>query len=285
MAGFEARRGGAPIESIEDFMAGRWRDVGRLGQDAEAIGHAVWGAATRAGQNVVAATPQEVRASGAQFLKQQAAPPPTRSPVGPMPPKGVAKPVRRDVPVASYGAIHAYQAPADEMAELCRQQAEFAKNQRVIDRENNWMAIPALAPAAAVLALEGGAALAARLAGPQIERAPLQFVKKDPHLRVGDNWATRAGRRAHQALRERLEQKPGWDYEPNMTGSGGRTLKPDVGAPVRNRNPLNPESRYQMELKPNTRSGRRAGARQAKRYQDETGNKTRPIYYNPGDFI
>ena len=125
--------------------------------------------------------------------------------------------------------------------------------------------------------------MAARLAGPQIERAPLQLVEKDPYLRVGDNWATRAGRRAHQALRERLEQKPGWKYEPNMETNGGRVLKPDVGAPIRN--PLEPTSRYQMELKPNTPSGRRAGMRQSQRYFDETGNKTRPIYYDPKDFI
>ena len=117
MAGFEARRGSAPIESIEEFMAGRWRDVGHLGRDADAVGHAVWAAATRAGQNIVAATPQEVRALGTQFLKQQAAQPPMRSAVGRMPPKEVAKPVSPDVPVASYGAIHAYQAPAGRMAE------------------------------------------------------------------------------------------------------------------------------------------------------------------------
>lgn len=40
-----------------------------------------------------------------------------------------------------------------------------------------------------------------------------------------------------------------------------------------------------MELKPNTPSGRRAAAKAVARYTLETGNKTRPIYYDPKDFI
>ncbi|WP_332765495.1 hypothetical protein [Phenylobacterium sp.] len=40
-----------------------------------------------------------------------------------------------------------------------------------------------------------------------------------------------------------------------------------------------------MELKPNTPSGRAAAARAAKKYETETGNKTRSIYYDPKDFL
>lgn len=60
-------------------------------------------------------------------------------------------------------------------------------------------------------------------------------------------------------------------------------LRPDVAAP--SRNPIVPERRYQMELKPNTESGRRAGVRAVRRYEDQTGNKTRAIYYNPKDYM
>lgn len=101
-------------------------------------------------------------------------------------------------------------------------------------------------------------------------------------MRVGDNWATRAGRLAHKALKERLEQKEGWDYEPRFRGPNG-LRKPDVGAPARN--PTNSDARRLMELKPDTPSGRRAAERVVREYQAETGNKTRAIYYNPEDYM
>ncbi len=40
--------------------------------------------------------------------------------------------------------------------------------------------------------------IAARLASAVVRRPPLQFLEPEPYLRVGDNWATRAGRRAHR---------------------------------------------------------------------------------------
>lgn len=143
------------------------------------------------------------------------------------------------------------------------------------------MAVPALAPAAVVLGLEGAGALAGRLAAPQLERAPLVLRERMPYLRVGDNWATRAGRRAHQALKARVDGKPGWDGEQSVQ-AGDRPLRPDVRAPARN--PAKSETRFQMELKPDTPSGRRAAARAVERYTRETTNKTRAIYYDPKDF-
>lgn len=112
------------------------------------------------------------------------------------------------------------------------------------------MAVPALAPVAAVAGLEAAGAIASRLAPAAIERAPLQFVERDPHLRVGDNWSTRAGRRAHRWLENTIESKPGWEYEPKVTRAGQRPLKPDAGTP--HRNPVEPDKRYYLELKPNT---------------------------------
>lgn len=69
-----------------------------------------------------------------------------------------------------------YRPPTDDVAELRRQQAEFMKTDRAISRDDAWMAIPALAPAAAVLGLEAAGMIAARLAPAAIQRAPLQLV-------------------------------------------------------------------------------------------------------------
>jgi hypothetical protein len=183
----------------------------------------------------------------------------------------------------TYGALHAT-APSDsELAELRRQQAAFGETTRKIDLQNSWFAAPVLAAPLAVMGLEGAAAWAARTALPEIEQAPLQFVERSPYLRVGDNWATRAGRRAHAALKERLAQKPGWEYEPKLPRKGQRPLKPDVGTPPRN--PIKPTNRKYIELKPDSPSGRAAGARALERYREVTNDPVRLLFYNLKDFI
>ena len=109
----------------------------------------------------------------------------------------------------AYGALRA-PAPSDqELAELRGQQAAFSDTTRKIDLQNSWFAAPVLAAPLAVMGLEGAAAWAARTAAPKAAQEVLQFVERDPYLRVGDNWATRAGRRAHSWLEERLAGKPG----------------------------------------------------------------------------
>ncbi len=183
----------------------------------------------------------------------------------------------------TYGALRA-PAPTDQdLAELRRQQAAFGNTTRKIDLQNSWLAAPVLAAPLAAMGLEGAAAWAARTALPRLEQATLQFVERDPYLRVGDNWATRAGRRAHAALEELVDSKPGWRYEPNVPRRGARPLKPDVGTPQRDAADL--DRRYCLELKPNTPTGRAAAARAVKRYESATGQKARPIYYDPKDFI
>lgn len=179
-----------------------------------------------------------------------------------------------------YGSLYA--PVPDDLATLRRQQAEFEQKRQEISKQNSWMAVPALAPAAAIVGLEAAAAMAARIAPSMIARGPLVLTERMPALRGGDNWATRAGRRAHQALKTRVDTKSGWQAERSVRTEKG-VLRPDVSAPARN--PAKPDARYQMELKPDTASGRRAGAKAAERYTNETGNKTRPIYYNPKDFM
>lgn len=181
----------------------------------------------------------------------------------------------------SYGNLYA--PPPDDLAELRRRQAEFERERRAISKENSWMAMPALAPAAAVLGLETGAAIAARFAPPVIARGPLVFTERMPYLRVGDNWATRAGRRAHAAFRARVEAKPGWEAERAVNARSGGIVRPDARTPVRN--PAKPDQRFEIDLKPDTPSGRRAGARAVKKYEAETGNKARAVYYNPKAYM
>jgi hypothetical protein len=183
----------------------------------------------------------------------------------------------------AYGALRAPAPSGQELAELRRRQAAFANAARQIDVHNSWFALPALTPPLAALGLGALGEWASGEVAPEAGQALANFIEKDPYLRVGDNGATRAGRRAHAALKERLIQKPGWKYEPRIEEPGDPPLKPDVGAPQRN--PLDPRSRRLMELKPDTPTGRAAAARAVKRYLDATGRKVRPIFYKLEDFI
>lgn len=70
--------------------------------------------------------------------------------------------------------------------------------------------VPSLAPIAAVIGVEAAAALAASFAPKVISRGPLVLTKRDPYRPVGDNWATRAGRRAHKFYEDMANAKPGW---------------------------------------------------------------------------
>lgn len=183
----------------------------------------------------------------------------------------------------AYGALRAPVPSDQELADLRRQQAAFADTTRKIDLQNSWFAVPALAPALVALGLGAAGEWATGEVAPEAGQAVANFVERDPYLRVGDNWATRAGRRAHAALRERVAQKPGWEYEPKLAREGQRPLKPDMGTPKRN--PQFPDKRKYIELKPDSPSGRAAGARALKRYQEVTEDPVRLLFYSLKDFI
>lgn len=176
-----------------------------------------------------------------------------------------------------------YRPPADDIAELRRQQAAFQKTERAISRENSWMAVPALAPVAVVAGLGAVGAVATRLAPEVIKRVPFQFVKRDPYLRVGDNYATRTGRRVHADLRKRVAEKPNWEPDADLLLKDGRVVRPDVRTPLRVRKAGKDPVPHQMELKPNTVSGRKAAARAVRMYSS-TGTKTRAIFYDPKNY-
>ena len=90
-------------------------------------------------------------------------------------------------------------------------------------------------------------------------------------MRGGESAATAAGRQAHRELAERVTQKPGWQSEPRLVGADGNVYKPDV---------VTPGGRI-LELKPNTPSGRAAGERQVRNYEEQLGMRGRTIYYEP----
>jgi hypothetical protein len=71
-------------------------------------------------------------------------------------------------------------ATSEDLTDLRRQQEEFGKVRRQLDKENSWLAAGALAPVAAVAALEGGALLAGRALVSPFPKAPLSFPKLDP---------------------------------------------------------------------------------------------------------
>lgn len=171
----------------------------------------------------------------------------------------------------------------DELAGLRRQQAEFRKTEHAIARDNAWMLAPVAAPVAVGLGLGATGLIASRLAPEVIPQAP-RFLQKDPYVRVGDNWATRAGRKAHAALKERVRQKQGWDPERAYTLENGQVLRPDVRTPARVRTAGKEPVPFHMEYKPNTPSGRAAAKRALKKYEALDG-KTRAIFYDPKPFI
>lgn len=175
--------------------------------------------------------------------------------------------------------VHYGSSGSEDLSDLRRQQEAFARVRRAEADRNAWMAIPALAPVGAVLGLEAAAAWAARSAAAGAAE-PLVLTERMPHLRVGDNWATRIGRRAHADLKARVRQKDGWTAEGRVKTENGY-VQPDVQGPSRVGQPRSP---YQMELKPNTPSGRQAAARAVRRYEAETGKKAREIYYDPKDY-
>ena len=173
---------------------------------------------------------------------------------------------------------------SDELAELRRRQEAFHRVRSDLDVRNSLLAVPVLAAEAGLLGIGFGAVRTAAMAAPALRLATHLLTKKETYPKVGDFWATRIGRRAHKEMAERVRQKPGWDAEKGVNRLDGGKVRPDALGPIRPKAGRE-QARFQMELKPNTPSGRRAAASQAKRYQDQTGNRTRGIFYDPKDFM
>ena len=228
------------VADTGDWMMRRNQQVAARGPEARAAGYAAYGRAARTGAAFSAPRPGDVVTMGA---KQLAA------------------------------------APSDDFDVFRRQQAEFAKVVHDEQQRNAWFAVPALAPVAAVMGLEGLGWGAARALGRAVWQNPkggpwdLPAPPKPPPQRGGDTIWAQIGRAAHADLKAVVDGKPGWKYGPEVTRPGKTSVYPDVRTP---------RERY-MELKPDTPSGRAAGERQAKIYREATDKPVRVIRYKPGD--
>jgi len=173
-----------------------------------------------------------------------------------------------------------YSPPNTPDPELRRQQAAFKKVVDEVSKQNAWMAIPALAPVAAVGVLEAAAAMSAPMVGTVASRGPLVLKNRGLGGSAGETLATELGRLAHDFLAEKVEKKEGWRSEPRITLKDGTTIIPDATTPPRTGRARPEPAPFYLELKPDTPSGRRAARRAVKKYSTD-GTKTRPLYYDP----
>jgi hypothetical protein len=187
------------------------------------------------------------------------------------------------MPRQSTSSYFGYQGEADEadLRELRRRQAEAHEREEAIDRENRWMLAPVIAPIGFVVANEILGSMAARAMAQRIVAAR-GVPKRAFEPNRGENPYAAAGRKAHEEFKQRVKAKEGWDADQSVPKQE-RVLRPDAQTP--RRNPENDEERFNIELKPNTPRGRRAGAESKRRYERATKNRTRVIYYDPKDYL
>ena len=97
-------------------------------------------------------------------------------------------------------------------------------------------------------------------------------VVVEPRSTTGETRAASSGRAEHEAFKEKVKSKPGWQSEPTLVDPRtGKTVKPDALSP----------SGKPVELKPDTPTGRKAGRYQLKKYERAAGKKGRVVYYEP----
>jgi hypothetical protein len=132
--------------------------------------------------------------------------------------------------VAGYGQLTP--PPPGDMAELRRRQAEFRETTEELDRRNSWMAIPALAPALALLGAEGAAVLGARAwaGGAGVSNRPLTLLEREPWWRNSPPLGPPLGGPAKTAIREKARKI--WARAHNKTEAK------ELGADVHHSDPL-----------------------------------------------
>jgi hypothetical protein len=128
---------------------------------------------------------------------------------------------------ARYGSLRA--PPPGDLAKPRQEQAEFERTRRDISKENSWMAIPALAPAAVVLGLGGAAAWGARALGPRVLGSPLNLVEREV-------WQ-KSGQRAGQALSEEGKAALRREARVKFARANGKSAS-DMRAEVHHSDPL-----------------------------------------------
>lgn len=116
-----------------------------------------------------------------------------------------------------FGGSRQAAAPQD-LTDLRRQQAEFGKVRRQLDKQNSWLAAGALAPVAVVAALEGGAALAGRALVSPLPKTSLSFPELEawqvkPANQALTDTAKNALRRAGRARFSQANGKSASDMQ------------------------------------------------------------------------
>ena len=205
-------------EATAEFMQRRAQEVAARDK-AERAGRGVWAASTSTGDGLSAPRTAEVVALGARLIDRQLAAPPRETTVDLQPQADVrpatqagralgvggAQPQHQGSQGASYGGMYA--PPPGDLAELRQQQAQFARTTREIGEQNSWLAIPALAPVAAVFGLEGAAAIASRAIGAEAIQGPLNFVNREAWQRGAQRIAQALSDTEKNALRSAARVK------------------------------------------------------------------------------
>lgn len=107
---------------------------------------------------------------------------------------------------------------------------------------------------------------------PQPGTAPPAAPPRGPGPGGGNSPAAARGQQAHSDFKQWVQQQPGWQANPRLTGADGKTYIPDA---------IDPNGNI-VELKPNTPSGQSQGARQLRNYINQLNAPGgRVIYYDP----
>jgi hypothetical protein len=189
----------------------------------------------------MAATPARLSISDAveEILKRQ------RTAAAPAPAAvraGFVQPAPTQTAGIQYGALHA--PPPDDILDLRRQQAAFGQTTQELDRQNSWMAIPALAPLA-LPAIEGIGALGLRAAATRfLPEAPLDLPELEPWQRNSRQPGAPLDGRAKIAL---------WDKARKTIARTDGVPASELGAQVHHSEPLE-----WAHLKPGADPNRRA---------------------------
>jgi hypothetical protein len=197
MTGFRPARDDARYDGITEWMEHRLREIAARGPDAELAGRAAWARGNLSGEHPYAPRPGDVVTLGAHVLNQGSDGVVPRGgsavlisrtegatqPVAWAPPPAQARPMtNRRASTTAPASVRQSSPQDDKMARFYREQAAFMKGAHEEANRDSWMAIPALAPIAAVLLAEGAGLLGARLVGSRSASAPLNFFEREHGL-------------------------------------------------------------------------------------------------------
>lgn len=165
-------QGNSDASEIADWMTARWRDVS-FRPEADAAGRELWASSIRDGRAFVAPRPADVLAMGFRAKGGQDPTPTALRRASPRPSPTVK--ARTHPPLDATPRSR----PADDLRELRRQQAQFAKVVHAEGAKDSWMLAPVLAPVALIAGLEGAALVGGRAIASKVQPPPLSFAERE----------------------------------------------------------------------------------------------------------